>query len=517
MGTYRVGVRWAVLGTGFLVAALWGASGMPAGCDCSSVQPSGVTSKRCIQYYIDLPADCKPATLSLVDTTNAAVVWDRTIWSEEDFSSFSEEQRQRRLGNDAIIGIESNRIYTYEGPNGTVITIARREGDPNKWLLELCSYCHTIPTLRLGLDCPGTQTASSVIVGLTFDENDQYVMNGLVLVNGRKLTRENYNSFFQDCSVPYCCADGDFNDSGEIALFMVPDRACKVDLDAFRKDLCVALAAAGCRCDIRWLAARYGALRGYVYTNRCTPQVLDCIKRVLARHTSCKQVTWIGRQIVISPKPKPKMGVSVGTSVAALDVRPAKDFLLATLEVVPLPMEVLVDIIAGLPPLAPLPFVGAGISLPAPLGNVDLTAHFLTDGMLRWARIWPAHGLEVSPLLSADFHLMAYRWACSWNLELDLRLLAAGIGIGIEAAGGRFLPKLTSTDLEIQALLPEFCPDAFSWVSIGPHLQAFLAVGPPGLRLSLAGWFSLPVFQAAGAAGLSIAPPGGSITLSLRF
>ena len=182
MDIHRGGAwRWWLLGAALLLGMSWVAFAAQEGCDCSSIQSSS-GEKRCIQYYIDIPTGCRPTTLSLVDTTSAAVVWERTIWSEADFLSLSEEAQEREVGNDPIIGIESNRTYTYEGPNGTLITIARREGDPNKWLLELCSYCHAIPTLRLYAACPGERFSKTVEVGLAFDERDRYVVKGLVLV-----------------------------------------------------------------------------------------------------------------------------------------------------------------------------------------------------------------------------------------------------------------------------------------------------------------------------------------------
>ena len=524
MDTCRGGVRrWGLLGVALLLGTSWMALAAQEGCDCSSIQAAG-GEKRCIDYYIDIPEGCRPIGLDLIDYTNGTAVWCRNIWSEADFLSLSEEAQERQLGNDPIIGIESNRIYTYEGPNGTLITIARREGDPNKWLLELCSYCHTIPTLRLYAACPGERFSKTVEVGLAFDERDRYVVKGLVLVNGRELTRANYNSFFQDCSVPYCYADeraayDSPKGNGWISIMMPPDPRCKLDLVAFREELCEALAAAGCRCDISYLDTRDGSLRGYIRTNRCTPQVAACVERVLKRYTDCKQVTWLGRQIVIRPRPKPraKIGVSVGVAAVALDLGAAKSFLLATLEEVPLPLEGLVDAIAGLPPLAPVPLIGGGLSIPVPLGSVELTASFLTDGMLRGAGLWPAEGLELSPQLTADFHLLAYRLSLHWELAVDLWLLAAGFGMGFELVGGRFHPQLASPDPEIQALLPEFCPDAFGWLAVGPGLRAFFELGPPFLRLTLAGWWLLPLYQAPGEAGLLVAPPGGSITLSLRF
>ena len=511
--------RWRLLGAALFLWMSWLGYAAPEGCDCSSIQPS-TGAKRCIQYYIDIPAGCRPTTLSLVDTTSAAVVWERTIRSEAEFESLSEEARERVLGNDPIVGIESNRTYTYEGPHGTLITIARREGDPNKWLLELCSFCHTIPRVRIGLDCHGAGMWKYMEVGLTFDERDRYVVKGLVLVNGRELTRANYNSFFQDCSVSYCYADDDSPEGdGRILIMLPPDPRCKLDLAAFRKELCAALTAAGCQCDVRYLDTRDGSLRGYIHTNRCTPQVAACVEQVLKRYTDCKQVTWLGRQIVIRPRPKPraKIGVSASASGVALDLEAAKSFLLATLEEVPLPLGGLVDAIAGLPPFVPVPLIGGGLSIPAPLGSIGIAASVLTDGMLRGVGIWPAGGVQLGPHLSADFHLAAFRFSLHWDLALDLWLLAAGFGLGIDLVGGRFHPQLASPDPEIQALLPEFCPDAFGWLAAGPGLRAFCELGPPFMRLTLAGGLFLPIYQAPGEAGLLVAPPGGSIALSLRF
>lgn len=412
------------------------------------------------------------------------------------------------LQNDSIVGVESGRLYTYRGLNGTEITIARREGAPNKWIFQLCSCCHAIPTLEIGLDCPGTQTVSRVIVGLHFDERNQYVMKGQMLVNGRELTRENYNSFFQDCSVPYRNPDeGAAYDSlkgnGWISIMMPPDPNCKINLDEFREELCAALAAAGCRCDIHDLDARTGSLRGYVRTNRCTPEVVACIERVLKRHAECKQVTWIGRQIVIRPRPSPtgKAGVTAEVAVGALEVQGAKAFLLQELEEIPVPpevMEALTSGIAGLPEIVPLPLVGVSLAFPLPIGALEVGASLLTDGMLRGLGGWPAEGVELAPGLSADFQLAAWRLSYSWGLGLELGLLAARGGLGVGAFGGNFLVEFSSPDPEIQELLPELCPEAFRWLAAGPVLWAGLELGPPFLRLSLRGSASCPWFKPQG-------------------
>jgi hypothetical protein len=222
----------------------------------------------------------------------------------------SPESQQQRIQNQSIIGVESGQVYEYTGrgaASNTHITIQRRDDDPNRWVLELTSCCHTIPTIQTSVDCPDSEYARNVYSGLYFDDDNQYVVYSDVVVDDRQLTRENFNSFFEDCSVPYC----DVNDrsdpdslgsNGRVRLQMRPDLSCELDLSAFRKDLCETLSGEGCHCRIPELDTRDGSLKGWIYSNRCTPQIVACIEEVLKRHTDCKEVQWIGRQINIRPK-----------------------------------------------------------------------------------------------------------------------------------------------------------------------------------------------------------------------
>lgn len=248
--------------------------------------------------------------MSLIDATSAAALWDKTIWSQDWFDSLSPENQRHRIQNESIIGVESGQVYEYTGrgaASNTHITIQRRDDDPNQWVLELTSCCHTIPTIRTSVSCPDSEYSLSIYSGLYFDDDNQYVVYSDVHVDGQHLTRENFNSFFEDCSVPYC----DVNDrsdpdslgsNGRIWLQMRPDLSCNLDLAAFREDLCEALSGEGCYCRIPDLDTRDGSLKGNIYSNRCTPQIVACIKDVLERHTDCKEIQWIGRQINIVPK-----------------------------------------------------------------------------------------------------------------------------------------------------------------------------------------------------------------------
>jgi hypothetical protein len=278
-------------------------------CDCSRLPADKDCRKFPVQYYIEIPKGCKPIAMSLIDATNGNALWDDLVWSEEEFDSLSASGQEDVISD--IIGIESGRIYSNhgEGLTNTEIIIARREGDPRKWILEVSSCCHTIPTLEVDLSCPGKKFVTTLHLGLWFDENDQYKVYGQVLVGNalKKLTIDNYNSFFEDCESSYCNIfnrrDPDsFGSNGEIVLQVPPDPSCKFDVDAFRTDLYEALKKSGCRCEIPVIDTRDGSLRGYIYTNHCTPQVVACIQEVLERYTDCKEVHWIGRQINIKTK-----------------------------------------------------------------------------------------------------------------------------------------------------------------------------------------------------------------------
>lgn len=283
-----------------------------APCTCSRLPVDKECQKFPIQYYIEIPKGCRPTTMSLVDTTNAASLWDATVWSEEEFNSLSSEEQRHVLDNQGVVGVESNLLYEYQGPglaSNTKITIARREGDPNKWIFELSSCCHTIPTLEIGLSCPGKKF-KVLHLGLTFDEHNQYQVLGQVLVGNslKKLTIDNYNSFFDDCSASYCNANDRSNpnslrSNGRILLQMAPSSSCEeFDLDAFREELCARCKENGCYCEIPDFDNRDSSLRGWIYTNRCTPQVAACVRDVLAHYTDCREVQWIGRQINIRTK-----------------------------------------------------------------------------------------------------------------------------------------------------------------------------------------------------------------------
>ena len=214
-------------------------------CDCTSLLSSEECKRRTIQYYIDIPEGCYPIGMSLVDKTNAAALWDKIVRSEEKFQSLSAEDQREAQGNGDIIGIESNRVYEYrgrEGASNTRITIARREGDPSKWLFEVSSCCHTIPTLQIDLKCMTTDAPRDLELGLTLTEDGQFAVAGKVLVGFKELTSENYNSLFEDCSVPYCDVnqrrDPDaLGSNGGLLLKILADDSCKLDMHAFAEDL----------------------------------------------------------------------------------------------------------------------------------------------------------------------------------------------------------------------------------------------------------------------------------------
>ncbi len=283
----------------------------PIPCDCARLPVNKECEEFSIQYYIEIPKGCSPTTMSLVDSTSGAALWDRIVWSEEEFNSLSTSGQRDVLANRSIVGVESNRVYEYQGSglaSNTRITIAQREGNPNKWIFELSSCCHTIPTLKIGLRCPGKRF-TVLKIGLTFDAHNQYQVLGQVLVGNsmKKLTLDNYNSFFDDCNVSYCDANdrsdpNSLGSNGRILLQMAPSSSCKFDLAAFRKELYERLKTSGCHCEIPELDNRDGSLRGWIYTNRCTPQVVTCIRDVLSHYTDCKEVYWIGRQIDIRTK-----------------------------------------------------------------------------------------------------------------------------------------------------------------------------------------------------------------------
>ncbi|MGC9529461.1 MAG: hypothetical protein ACP5G2_02425 [Candidatus Bipolaricaulaceae bacterium] len=526
--------------TGCLALALAACSGeatgkADAGCDCTSLAVGEGCKTRSVQYYIEVPPGCQPATLALIDPTNAAYLWGRTVYTQDQFESLDAEAQTRCVQNDAVIGVESNAVYNYQGPNGTNITVVRRGGDPTKWLVELSSCCHAIPTLQIGLDCggPGTQIGRRMEVGLSFDENDQYVVQGQVLVNGRELTRENYNSFFGDCSVPYCEIDDrsspqSLGSNGRIRLHLTPDHACRLDLGTFRRDLYEALRRAGCLVDVPIIDARHGYLSGWIYTNRCTPEIAACIEQVLKRHTTCKQVSWIGRQINITPVPHApaaaKTAVAAGLGVGAVDTSQAKVYLaqlLAAQEVSVPALEEAVARLAETPDLVPLPLVGGRVSFPVGWGMVEIAGGLLTDELLQVAGFWPCAGFGLGDDDSAGLHLnadlFAYRTVIGWHHALDLGFVAAGVGLGGGVSGGILKPELTSTDAELEGLFPKLPPDAFHWAAAGTVVWGQLEVGLPSLRLWARADVLIPLLRSAGAANLAVAPVGAALGLLVTF
>jgi len=256
-----------------------------ASCDCRSLETNRECKKRTIQYEIEIPEGCSVSGLSMIDATSGTALWDRTIRTQEEFESLVEQ------------GL----------PNGTEITIKRRAGDARQWFLEFSSCCHTIPTLQIHLDCPGTEMARHVYVGVWFTDDDQYTIHGEVVVDGRRLSMDNLNTFFSDCSVPYCDFpyphDADAGGAnGGLRLFVTPDTSCALDLVAFRRDLISTLEQHGCVYKSTQLAPDAGILKGFIYTNICTPRVVACIQEVLSRYSQCKEIQWTGRQVVIRPK-----------------------------------------------------------------------------------------------------------------------------------------------------------------------------------------------------------------------
>jgi hypothetical protein len=162
--------------------------------------------------------------------------------------------------------------------------------------------------LAIDLHCPDGRS-TTLRLGLWFGGDGQYRVYGQVLVGNalKRLTIDNYNSFFEDCRASYCDIDNrrdpdSFGSNGSILLQMVPDLSCKFDVDAFRRDLYDTLKKSGCRCEIPVMDTSDGSLRGYIYTNHCTPQVAACVQEVLERYTGCKEVHWIGRRIDIETR-----------------------------------------------------------------------------------------------------------------------------------------------------------------------------------------------------------------------
>ena len=82
--------RLAAAGLALLGLAALGTGVATADCDCTSLPTADDCPKRCIDYYLELSPECRPITSSLIDVTTAAVVWERTIWTQELFESRDE-------------------------------------------------------------------------------------------------------------------------------------------------------------------------------------------------------------------------------------------------------------------------------------------------------------------------------------------------------------------------------------------------------------------------------------------
>jgi len=275
-------------------------------CNCKSIRSTRECKKRTIKYYIDLPSECKPIGMSFIDGTCGRALWDRNICTGEDFSQLDAEAQRRARNNDNIIGVETGMVYKGKEVNSTTIRIERRGNNKNKWILELSSCCHTIPTLRVSVKCPGSKYVKNIYFGLYYDEKNRFRLFGKVEVDGKRLTLENYNSFYKDCSLPYCFFSDRSNpdslgSNGEIKLYMVPDANCKFDITAFRNELYLMMKKSGCYYKSTHLIPKKGIMAGHIFTNKCTPHIVDCIKRLLKKYTDCKEVKWIGRQIRILP------------------------------------------------------------------------------------------------------------------------------------------------------------------------------------------------------------------------
>ena len=174
--------------------------------------------------------------------------------------------------------------------------------------------------------------------------------------------------------------------------------------------------------------------------------------------------------------------------------------------------------LSDVPDLVPLPLLGGRFSFPLPIGALELEGAFLTDQILVGLGLWPASGVEFSdPPIGVDLEIGAYSLGLSWQLGLDLGLLAVGVGAGGAVVGGGIVPHVTTTHPDLAPILDTIPWDGITWAAAGAVLTATAELGLPFLRLFVRGGLFLPVPQAPGAWAIRVGGYSAAAGMVIRF
>jgi hypothetical protein len=217
------------------------------------------------------------------------------------------------------------------------------------------------------------------------------------------------------------------------------------------------------------------------------------------------------------------LGVAIGLGMWAglLDVSGTKDHLLDVAEGLGAPPATLAKIEAALgdvPDSVPVPLLGGLVSVPLPIGSLELEGAVLTDGILEGLGLWPPGGVSLAdPALSVDFTLLTYRVGMSWQIGLDLGLLALSLGAGGALFGGGIVPAVTTTDPVLDPIVAAIPGEGITWSAAGGTLTAAVELGLPFLRLFVRGGVFLPVIQASGAWGVLVGGYSAAAGMVIRF
>jgi len=217
------------------------------------------------------------------------------------------------------------------------------------------------------------------------------------------------------------------------------------------------------------------------------------------------------------------LGLAIGLGIWAhtLDLPHTKGYLLdlaADLGVPPTALAELEVSLAQVPDLVPVPLLGGRVSLPLPLGVLEVEGAFLTDGILVGLGMWPAGGLALGdPPVTVDLGLAAYHVGLSWNVGIDLGLLAVAVGVGGALCGGGIVPRVTTTDAVWEPILAAIPWDGITWSAVGGTLTTTVELGLPFLRLFVRGGLFLPVTQAPGAWGIRVGGYSAAAGMVIRF
>ena len=202
--------------------------------------------------------------------------------------------------------------------------------------------------------------------------------------------------------------------------------------------------------------------------------------------------------------------------------------------------DALADVVDGLalvPTILPVPHIGAAIELGLPLLVIDgirISGGILSDGSLRWIADLAGYSLP-SPIVDVAFDeagisgsvvgdLGFTSWIVRTELRkrLDLFVIALNLGAGVQLVGGAVNVEL---DVDLPAALQggvnvaidELHTDGLTWSAFGVHGLIGIEVGPPFLRLAAEARYVLPISQSTGWWGIRQAQLGGGVGVTIRF